>query len=288
MDFSKAYIETEVAKRFWYHKINLGNGIITPGYDFDDVWNGIRKSRETIDYKGKRVLDIASWDGMWAFEAEKLGASFVVATDADNRNENFEFVRSVLNSSVRSYYNIPPHRLSDRLDAVIFSHSNPGLPSQPQQKEYLKLNEFDIVQHLGLLYHLRDPLLTISQARSVIKEDGYLLLETAVIIDDNQSCMYFNNNNMFGACGKLPIYDDISTWWAPTVPCLIEMVQSSLFEVNQHSIRIHKQTDHVGRASLVAKAVAPEKANPLLANELAKTYRHAGMQINIFRRYLKT
>jgi SAM-dependent methyltransferase len=286
MDYSKAQLEAEVAKRFWYHKIDLGKGVVTPGYDFDSVWDGIRSSRKSIDYKGKRVLDIASWDGMWAFEAEKLGAALVVATDADNRNENFEFVRTVLNSTVRSYYNIPPHRIYDRLDAVVFSHSNPGLPSQPSQKEFCKSNSFDIVQHLGLLYHLRDPMMTISQARSVMKDDGYLLLETAVVIDDERSCMYFNNNNTFGISEHLPIYDDISTWWAPTVPCLIEMVQSSLFEVLPKSICVHKQTDHVGRASLVAKAVAPEKANPLLANELAKTYRHPGVEINIFKRYL--
>lgn len=101
---------------------------------------------------------------MWAFEAEKLGARLVVATDADNRNENFEFVRTVLDSKVLSYYNVPPHRLYDRLDAVVFSHHNPGLQSQPVQQEILRFNGFDIVQHLGLLYHLRDPMITISQA----------------------------------------------------------------------------------------------------------------------------
>lgn len=60
MNYSKAQLEAEVEKRFWYHKINLGNGIVTPGYDFDDVWDGIRISRGAIDYNRKRVLDIAS------------------------------------------------------------------------------------------------------------------------------------------------------------------------------------------------------------------------------------
>lgn len=67
--------------RFWYHKIDLGHGVVNPGQPFDAVWDMIRQSRAALDYKEKSVLDIASFDGMWAFEAEKLGASTVVATD---------------------------------------------------------------------------------------------------------------------------------------------------------------------------------------------------------------
>lgn len=34
-------------------------------------------------------------------------------------------------------------------------------------------NPYDIVQHLGLLYHVRDPLWTLSQCRSVVKTGGH-------------------------------------------------------------------------------------------------------------------
>ena len=37
--------------RSWYHKIDLGQGIITPGQNFDGVWENIRKSRNCIVYK---------------------------------------------------------------------------------------------------------------------------------------------------------------------------------------------------------------------------------------------
>ncbi|WP_353936474.1 DUF1698 domain-containing protein [uncultured Brevibacillus sp.] len=49
---------------------------------------------------------------------------------------------------------------------------------------------FDIVQHTGLLYHVRDPLWTISQARSVVKTGGHLLIETACILDDKEHTFY--------------------------------------------------------------------------------------------------
>src|SRR5262245_23663151 len=84
---------------------------------------------------------------------------------------------------------------------------------------------FDIVQHLGLLYHLRDPLLSLSQARSVLRQGGHLLIETAVVAEETASYMLFN--------GVPPdtarIYEDVTTWWAPTIRCLREMLRASLF-----------------------------------------------------------
>lgn len=75
---------SEIAKfPFWYHRIDLllGHGVVTPGHDFEPIWDMIRDTRRFIDYRGKKVLDLASFDEMWAFEAERLGA-LVVAFDS--------------------------------------------------------------------------------------------------------------------------------------------------------------------------------------------------------------
>ena len=72
----------------WYHKIDLGNGIITPGRDYEKMWQSTSCVMNNINYEGKRVLDLGSLDGYWAFEAEKRGASTIVATDA--RFEGYE------------------------------------------------------------------------------------------------------------------------------------------------------------------------------------------------------
>ncbi len=53
-------LRAEVAKFDWYHKIDLGQGVITPGNDWDSLWNPIREVRRYIEYEGKKVLDIAS------------------------------------------------------------------------------------------------------------------------------------------------------------------------------------------------------------------------------------
>ena len=97
--FNKKEIQAEIKKfSYWYHKINLGNGIITPGLDLEPIWKNLRNVRNKISYKNKLVLDIATFDGMFAFEAEKLGAKTIVATDClYNSLENFLFCKAILN-----------------------------------------------------------------------------------------------------------------------------------------------------------------------------------------------
>jgi tRNA (mo5U34)-methyltransferase len=65
----------------WYRKINIGDDIITPGREWDNLWDPLKEHMKKVDFSGKRVLDIGCWDGLWSFEAEKLGAREVWATD---------------------------------------------------------------------------------------------------------------------------------------------------------------------------------------------------------------
>ena len=183
----KEEIEKRIKQEFtyWYHKIDLGDGIVTPGFDYEPLWNNIRKVRENyVNYKEKLVLDIGSFDGLWAFEAEKLGAKIVIATDCLYRSfRNFLFCKEVLGSKCIPYFNVSPYNLFERL-GVFFKEN------YDDEKQYDRM--FDIVQHLGLLYHLRDPLLSLSQARSCIREGGILLIETNIAINSDDSFMLYN------------------------------------------------------------------------------------------------
>lgn len=270
----------------WYHKIDLGQGIVTPGLDFEPIWDMVRSSRNHIDYKGKTVLDLASFDGMWAFEAEKLGAEIVVATDVYYENfKKFLFCREVLDSKVIPYYNVSPYDLWNRLD--VFLQEN-----WDSQKPYERL--FDVVQHLGLLYHLRDPMLTLSQSRSMMRPGGYMLIETAVVLDGNknESFMLFN--------GVPPeeqrIYRDTTTWWAPTIRCLKEMLKASLFEpieeslnilhssnvegkLKQYLLKLFRGRYEIARASLVCRAITSKEIDSEYFRELARTYRNPGLVV---------
>ena len=66
--------------------------------------------------------------------------------------------------------NVPVQDLENRLNIVGFDQ------------------KFDIVQHFGLLYHLRDPMLSLSQSRKVLSDDGILILKQA--IEDDEKFLY--------------------------------------------------------------------------------------------------
>jgi tRNA (mo5U34)-methyltransferase len=61
-----------VAATRWYHVLDLGSGVTTPGvYDAAAVVDRMGIP-ERLD--GRSVLDIGAWDGFWSFEATSATA----------------------------------------------------------------------------------------------------------------------------------------------------------------------------------------------------------------------
>src|SRR5438552_18664075 len=67
----------------WYHTIDLGNGMVTPG--FVDHRSQVDLYGFPESLAGKRCLDVATYDGFWAFEMERRGAAEVVGIDVHGR-----------------------------------------------------------------------------------------------------------------------------------------------------------------------------------------------------------
>jgi tRNA (mo5U34)-methyltransferase len=271
-------LRRRVAEQSWYHSIDLGDGIVTPGgTEYEPVWANIREARRRVDYDGMTVLDLGSMEGMWAFEAAQLGAETVVATDCYYQEdhelgsplERFLLCREALNSEVIPYYNVSPYRLWERLD-LFLQERRPGGPPAKRR--------FDVVQHLGLLYHLRDPMLSLSQSRSVINPGGLLLIETAVVADDNASYMLFNGVPP----DRQRIYQSATTWWAPTITCLLEILRASLFRPVPDSMATtepYREGEHsLQRAALVCEAVGEEAVPAGYYRELMRLYRNPGLE----------
>jgi tRNA (mo5U34)-methyltransferase len=70
-----AEIRRRVGEIRWYHTIDLGNGIVTPGVD--PSASRLPKLRFPADMTGRTALDIGAWDGFFSFELarEVLGSS---------------------------------------------------------------------------------------------------------------------------------------------------------------------------------------------------------------------
>lgn len=90
----------------WYHCIDVGHGIVTPGRFNPRL--ALHWIELPADLSGRPVLDIGSYDGFFAFEAERRGATRVVATDwyewsgpGGGSKRGFELGRRALSSQVQ-------------------------------------------------------------------------------------------------------------------------------------------------------------------------------------------
>jgi tRNA (mo5U34)-methyltransferase len=177
----------------WHHRINLGHGIITPGGD--DSPAKLKKLGMADDLRGMTVLDIGAWDGFFSFEAERRGASRVVALDSFSWNgpgpgtkAGFELARRVFDSRVED------------VEMDLFDMS-------PE-----KIGTFDLVLFLGVLYHMRHPLLSLEKVASVTGK--HLILETALDL-----CAYNRPAMVFYPASELK--GDATNWWGPN-PAAVE------------------------------------------------------------------
>ena len=169
-----------VAARTWFHTIDLGDGILTPGQK--DTPTEVAHLRLPPDLSGKTVLDIGAYDGFYSFETERRGAKRVLAADhlawnwpGSFARGNFELAHRVLGSSVEMA----------ELTVEELSPETVG-------------GTFDVVLFLGVLYHAPDPLGYLSRVRSVTAEVA--IIETVVDMLDVSvpAAAYYQGESMNG------------------------------------------------------------------------------------------
>jgi tRNA (mo5U34)-methyltransferase len=191
------------------------------------------------DLSGKRVLDVGAWNGCFSFECERRGAREVVAVSLEDPVETgFDRLKRLLGSRVR-YVNGSVYALS---------------PCQ--------FGTFDVILFLGVLYHLRYPLLAIDRLRSVSR--GEIFVETHVI--DNHPWLrgrlgFLSRLPLVGATlRRAPLWrqyrefelqaQDQSNWFGPNVVAVLEAFQSAGFEI-AHTQSWWNRAAFCGRARTV-------------------------------------
>lgn len=235
------FIERVKAIPYWYHRIELLDGTVTPG------WSPIDAERYCVpdDLTGKRVLDIGAWDGYWTWEALKRGAAEVVAIDdfSDNMGalskeqrgqwETFDLCREAFGFTLKDptdpIVNCDLHRLNDKGQKV----TRAQMPVYDIADEDLGLGRFDVVFLFGTLYHLKHPLLALEKISEVC--DGALYVESASLDEcspyrggigkgfvDNEMVMEFYPGAEYAA--------NQSNWWIPTLQCLGAMMETVGFQ----------------------------------------------------------
>jgi tRNA (mo5U34)-methyltransferase len=211
--YSRGELESRVNALPWFHQIDFGNGIISPGVTPLKVLKAQADVYFSRSIAGKSVLDVGCWDGFNSFEAKRRGARRVLATDhftwSDigwGKRESFDLARSVL---------CPDVEVMD-IDLPEISEKTVG--------------RFDVVLFLGVLYHLPNPFAGLQIAASVC--DEWIVIETHLdALHVRQPAAIFYTDGHAG---------DWTNFWGPNPACVTGMMHRLKFDCEHLPHPVHK------------------------------------------------
>jgi len=215
-----------VPKIHWYHTIDLGNGIVTPGtydhrpylaaYGFPD------------DMTGMKVLDVGRASGFFSFEFERRGADVVAVELPSPLHKDFvggEFTRGIKAEEKSNNQGAEHAEYGGRPD---FMTAHRLLQSRVRSlycsiydisPEKTSGETFDLVFLGSILNHLAHPIAALTAVRSVTK--GRLIVANPFEPERRQSnpVAHFVGRNA----------RSLTNWWIPTIACMQEMLFASGF-----------------------------------------------------------
>jgi tRNA (mo5U34)-methyltransferase len=207
----------------WFHNMTLGGVQTAPEHFLGDYpaikWRTFAHIVPE-DLSGRTVLDIGCNAGFYAIEMKRRGAERVVGVDSD-----------------------PRYLAQARLAA-----ETAGLEIELRELsvyEVARLGErFDFVLFMGVLYHLRHPLLALDRIREHVARDlllfqamhrgadrapavdaDYPFAETKIFEEPGFPKLHFIEQSYAG---------DPTNWWIPNRACAEAMLRSSGFEILEH------------------------------------------------------
>ncbi|MDQ2899791.1 MAG: TIGR04290 family methyltransferase [Acidobacteriota bacterium] len=207
----------------WFHNLDL-NGVSTaPDHFLGDYpsckWRSFAHALPS-DLRGKTVLDIGCNAGFYAIEMKWRGADRVVAIDSDDDYlAQARFAAEVSGAKIE-FRNLSVYRVAELKE------------------------KFDLVLFMGVLYHLRHPLLALDllhrhvtkdllvfqsllrgSDRAMRVEEDYPFSETEIFERREFPRMYFIEERYS---------QDPTNWWFPNRACAEAMVRSAGFEIVNH------------------------------------------------------
>ena len=206
----------------WFHNMELGGIWTAPGHFLGD-YPGVKWRRfahAIPDLSGRTVLDVGCNAGFYSIEMKRRGASRVVGVDSDERY-------------------LAQARFAAEVAAVDIEFHQMSVYEVPQLGE-----RFDVVLFMGVLYHLRYPLLALDLLYEYAVKD---LLVFQSMLRGSHGVRAFATDYTFDERAHFnhPAYPrlhfveheycgDQTNWWIPNRACAEAMLRSAGFEVIAH------------------------------------------------------
>ena len=212
----------EVDAITWYHRIELPGDVTTPG--INDSQFALSKLHMPMSLEGKSVLDIGTWDGFYAFEASRRGATRVLATDSFVWEGKYTQAGFLLARDALGLTNVVEERTIDIMDMT---------PETVGET-------FDVVLLLGILYHLADPIGALRRAASLC--DDLLLIETETALN----YLPYPAARLWPTTG---LRGDPTNWFSLNQSALVDLLRSLGFA----DVRVVYRTSALRRVARAAK-----------------------------------
>jgi tRNA (mo5U34)-methyltransferase len=212
------------AVALWYHTIDLPGGIATPG------WFDLRPVVERMpwpDVRGKRCLDVGTYDGFLAFELERRGASEVLAADiADHASWDWPARARALGPDRLATMAGPEKGEGFRVAKAALGSAVERVEVSAYDLDPAQLGTFDVVVCGSLMLHLRDPVRALEAIRGVCR--GHFLSAETIVAD---LALRFRRRAVVDFLGD----DQLCQWWLPSPAAHRRIVQAAGFRIERHT-----------------------------------------------------
>lgn len=237
----------------WWHSFDLPDGTRIDGvHGVEFLKQRITQFPIPNDLHGQRVLDIGTWDGWYSFEMERRGADVMAIDNWDN--PRFREVHARLGSRV-------DYRQMDMYDLT------------PE-----RIGRFDIVLFMGVLYHLKHPLLALERVCALTTEmaavESFVLQEKHRPHEnvEKRPIMEFYETDDFGG--------QTDNWVAPSLPCLLAFCRTAGFA----RVELCKVVEH-GAALACYRKWEPAPQSVSTGPRLVDAFHNTNFGINFQSRY---
>ena len=204
----------------WFHNLELGGVWTAPDHFLGDYPAfKFRRFEHALpkDLSGKTVLDFGCMAGFYSFEMKRRGAARVLGIDEDERY----------------------------LDQARFAAAELGVDCEFRNLSVYDVGAlgetFDLVIFMGVLYHLRHPLLALDLIRAHVARDMLLFQSMQrgssqlLPLEDDYP---FTETEIFHESGYPKLHfierqyaQDWTNWWAPNRACTEAMLRASGFAI---------------------------------------------------------